>query len=71
MTKEIIWHCPICHFTDCENSKKKGNKNHRSYRGIDIGECPGKMEMIICDEAANLKPEFFKKLKNLQMPPLK
>ncbi len=45
MEKERIWHCPKCHFTDCSGSGKLGDKRHRAYRGVDIGECKKKLEV--------------------------
>jgi len=50
--RPTIWHCPICGKWDTpENPKQMATPEHRSYRGIDIGDCKGDMISLYSREA--------------------
>ena len=46
--KKVAWYCPVCHKFDLADIKEQLAKpEHISYRGIDLGNCKGKMIPLV------------------------
>lgn len=42
-----VWHCNVCgKTTDETTAKDDAAPEHVSHRGMDIGSCPGVMEVV-------------------------